>query len=220
VVPDWGLFEPWPAHRFASADHLRTGYEDAASRRAGRLIAKALGLSPVEPSPPPARNAAVPIWSTSDFGSLPWRAEGLSFSPEPDGSVVATETATQGLHDVEAVLPDLPAGRYVASLTFGDDAQRLVFLQFLPTLYPGDAGNFHCSTTDRQVTRSMSVLDADIEELPGHKLHCHGKFILSRSGARFIIGLSKTEGTRMYLGDEKSHLKLDRFELSRVHEPD
>jgi hypothetical protein len=220
VVPDRALFEPWPAQRFASADHVRTGYEDTASRRAGRLIARALGLSPVGPNPPPATNAAVPIWSSSDFGSLPWRAEGLSIAPERDGSVVATETATAGLHHVEAVLPDLPAGRYVASLTFGDDAQRLVFLQFLPTLYPGDAGNFHCSTTDRQVTRSMSVLDADLEELPGHKLRCQGKFILSRSGARFIIGLSKAEGARAYPGNERSQLKLDGFELSRVDEPD
>ena len=97
---------------------------------------------------------------------------------------------------------DLPAGRYVASLTFGDDAQRLVFLQFLPMLYPGDAGNFHCSATDRQVTRSMSVLDADLGELPGHKLRCQGKFILSRPGARFIMGLSKTEGARAYPGNE------------------
>jgi hypothetical protein len=226
LVPDPALFQPWPSQWFASADHLRTGYEDAASRRAGRLIAKSLGLRPVEPNPLPAPKAPVAVWASSGFGAPPWRADGLSLAPQPDGpqpdrgGVVATETATAGFHHLEAALPDLPAGRYIASLTFGDGAQRLLFLQFLPTLYPGDAGNFHCSAPAGQVTRSMSILDAGLETLPGHKLRCWGKFILSRPGARFIVGFSKTEGARAYPGDEGARLRLYGFELSRVDEPD
>jgi hypothetical protein len=219
VLPAPALFEPWPAQRFSSADHVRTGYEDAVSRRAGRLIASALGLGPVEPNPPLPAKAPILVWSSSDFGAPPWRAEGLSVVRQSDG-VVTTETTATGLHHVEAALPDLPPGRYVASLTFGNDPQRLVFLQFLPMMYPGDSGNFHCNAADRQVTRSMSILDAELEELPDHKFRCQGKFILTRPGVRFIIGLAKTEGGRAYPGDERSQLRLYRLELSRVDEAD
>jgi hypothetical protein len=218
VLPDPALFEPWPAQVFSSADHVKTGYEDAVSRRAGRLIASALGLSPVEPNPPLPAKAPILVWSNSDFGAPPWRAEGLSVVRQSDG-VVATETTAAGLHHVEAALPDLPPGRYVASLTFADDPQRLVFLQFLPMLYPGDSGNFTCDAADRQVARTMSILDADLEELPNRKLRCRGKFILTRPGVRLIIGLSQPKGT-YYSGDERSQLRLYGLQLSRVDEAD
>ena len=45
IVPDRALYEPWPGQWFVSADHLKIGHEDAASRRAGRAVAKALDLS-------------------------------------------------------------------------------------------------------------------------------------------------------------------------------
>ena len=67
VIPDLALFEPWPAQWFTSADHLRIGHEDAASRRAGRAIASALGLPVVEPPMPPVPGAPAPVWSKLRF---------------------------------------------------------------------------------------------------------------------------------------------------------
>ena len=62
VVPDGALLEPWKGEWFSSPDHLKTGHEDAASRRAGRSIAKALAISFVEPEQPAVAKAPVPIW--------------------------------------------------------------------------------------------------------------------------------------------------------------
>src|SRR5262249_33578690 len=39
------MLELWPAEKFVSAEHLRTGYDEENSRRVGKLLARALGVT-------------------------------------------------------------------------------------------------------------------------------------------------------------------------------
>jgi hypothetical protein len=221
AVPDGALFEPWNGQWFSSPDHLKTGREDAASRRAGRSIAKALAISFVEPPTPAMTKATVPVWSSSDFSSTPWKAEGLVLTPKSDGGGVnAVETATVGRHYLETTIPALLARTYVASITFSTNSQRNVVVQFLPLLSPGDSGNFHCSASALEVSRTMSVLDSAIEERPDHKLRCWGKFKLTRPGAIIHVGLSPALAPAPDQGDGTSGVTFYKFELSAVDDAD
>jgi hypothetical protein len=176
-----------------------------------------LGIPFAEPAQLPKPKPPVPIWSISDFTSGFWKAEGLSLTRQPiGGGVVAVETGDAGPHRLEATLPALAAKTYVASIKFSTDGPRQVFFQFLPVQWPGDAGNFHCSASALEISRTMSVTDAGIEELPDHRLHCWGKFKLTRPGAVIGVGLSPILATVPYQGDGSSRATLYDFELSAV----
>jgi hypothetical protein len=174
-----GAVRAWSAQRFASADHAETGYEDAASRRAGRLIARALGLSPVEPNPPPAAKAAGPIWSSSDFGS-PWRAEGYRLL----GNRMAPSWRRKRRPPACTMSKDAarpPAGRYVASLTSAATRSAWSSYNSCRCCIRGAGTSIAVRPTAR-VTRSMSVLDADLRSRPATSSASPGQFILSRPG--------------------------------------
>jgi hypothetical protein len=217
IVPDRQLFEAWPGQSFSSADHLKTGQEDAVSRRAGRLIASALGMSYTEPAvaalpvPPP------PVLATSRFEPSVWTAHGLSLKPsDADKGVVAIETASGGPHALEARLTSLPATTYVASLSFRTAAKRQVSFQFLSLQWPGDSGHFECSASLGEVRRTRSVVDASIERLPDGSIRCSGTFKITRPGSVIKIGLSSGFDVAPYAGDGASSVTLYKFELSSV----
>jgi len=220
VVPDPSLFEAWSAQWFTSMDHLRTGHEDAASRRAGRAIARALGLPPADPWQSAAPKLAVPVWSTSNFTAPAWRAEGLLLQAPRDGEgEVATETADAGRHYLETTLPDIPAKTYVVSMTFRQAGPRRVYLEFqaLHPLSDYDYNRFNCNVSALESWRSYGVFDSGIDELSDHTFRCWGKFKLTKSGAIMRIGLAPGEPeTAPYRGDGKSGLVLNTVSIAAV----
>jgi hypothetical protein len=217
VIPDRALFEPWPAQWFSAPDHLRIGHEDAASRRAGRAIAHALGLPVVEPPMPPAPGAPVPVWSSSDFAAPPWQREEVLLAPQADGGTVVTETANAGWHRLQLLLPDFPAKTYVFSVTFRTDGSRQVRLEVMDLKSPGAYGTLRCSASDGESWRSGSMLDSGIEELPGHVFRCWGKIKLTRPGAAAGLSLSHTShDSGPYVGDGRGNVVLYNVDISAV----
>jgi hypothetical protein len=217
IVPDPGLFEAWPSRSFSSADHLKTGQEDAVSRRAGRLIARALGIAYAEPpvavpAPPPT-----PVLVTTRFDGSLWTARGLTLKPAAGSEgVVAIESADAGPHFLFATLPSLPATTYVATITFRTDAPRQVFFQFQSLQWPGDSGHFECGAALGEVHRTRSVVDASIERLPDGATRCSGTFRITRPGSVVNVGLSRGFDVSPYAGDGTSSVTLDKFELSSI----
>ena len=217
IVPDPALFEAWPAQWFSSADHLRAGYEDLTSRRAGRLIAKALGIAYVEPPIPPPRKPSRPVLSTGASGFASWKVEGLTMKVAPEGEgAVLVETADAREHHLGLTLLSPPPGTYVATIRFKTAAPREVFFRFLSLQWPGDSGHFHCSAASGEVSRTMSVLDAAIEALPDGSMKCSGKFKITRAGSLIDVGLSPNLAVAPYQGDGRSSVVLYDFELSAV----
>jgi hypothetical protein len=198
VVPDPALFEAWPSQWFTSMDHLRTGHEDPASRRAGRALARELGLPPMKPSQSTAPKADVPIWSSSNFSAPSWRAEGLLLAAQHDsGGVVAIEIADAGRHYIETTLPDIPAKTYVVSMAFHLAGPRKV--------------------SALESWRSMGMTDSGIDELSDHTFRCWGKFKLTGSGAIIRIGLAPGEPeTAPYRGDGKSSVALNSLSIVAI----
>ena len=220
VVPDPALFEAWPAEWFTSMDHLRTGHEDAASRRAGRAIAAALRFPPVDPSQSAAPKAAVPVWSTSNFTAPSWRSEGLLLAPQHNGDgVVATETADAGRHYLETTLPDIPAKTYIVSMTFHQAGPRKVYLEFqsLHAVSDYDYNRFNCNVSGLKSWRSFGMFNSGIDELSDHTFRCWGKFKLTKTGAIMRVGLSPGEPeTAPYRGDGKSSFALNGVSITVV----
>jgi hypothetical protein len=217
IVPDPQLFEAWPGRFFSSDDHLKTGHEDAASRRAGRLIAKALGIAYVEPEqstpPPPPK----PVLATTQFDGSPWIVRGVTLRPlSTKEGLVVTETASFGPHLLEGRLPSLYTGTYTASFTLKTDAQRQVIFQFQSLQWPGDSGHFECSASLGEVQRTLSVVDSSIERLANGAIRCSGTFKITRPGSVITIGLSPSHDTNPYLGDGSSSATLYEFQLSSV----
>jgi len=206
------LFESWPPQWFSSADHLRTGLEDLASRRAGQFIAKALNITYSEPDTAAPRTVR-PVVKGFDA----WTARGVAVKANPDGSgVTVTETGDSGPHELQIKLPSLAAGTYLATVRFRTDSSRHVFFRYLPLRYPGDGGNFHCSFTAGEVSRTQSVIDSTIEKDPDGNMTCSGKFMMTRPGIELTVGLSPTMATVPYAGDGHSSVELYGFELSAI----
>ncbi|SEP41442.1 hypothetical protein SAMN02990966_05903 [Rhodospirillales bacterium URHD0017] len=204
------LFESWPPQWFSSGDHLRIGMEDLASRRAGRSIAKALNIAYPEPTTE-ARGTLRPVVK----GFHGWTAKGVAVEFNPDGSsVTVTEAADSGPHELLMDLPWLPAGTYLAAIRFRTSSSRHVFFRYLPLRYPGDGGNFRCSFTAGEVSRTRSVIDSTIEEDPDGSMTCSGKFTVTSTGTELTVGLSPTTATIPYAGDAHSSVELYDFELS------
>jgi hypothetical protein len=219
VVPHLGLLESWPVQWFSTMDHLRTGHEDAASRRAARAIARALGLPAVELPQPPGTKDAVSVWSSADFTTPAWRAEGFKVAAQPDGKgAIATETADAGRHYVETTLPDMSAETYVVSVTFRMTGPRRFYLEVQSRQPPGDYNRFSCSVAVGDSWRSMGMSDSGLDELADHVFRCWGKFRLTKAGANIVrIGLAPAEPeTTPYKGDGKSNVALYSVELSAV----
>jgi hypothetical protein len=218
VAPDPVLFEHWPGKWFTGPDHLRTGYEDAASRRVGRTIATALGLPIVEPPEPPVPSAAVPVWSSTDVAAPPWRQEGLVLTPHADGSgIVISETTSAGWHRIETNLPDLPAKTYVFSTTFRADGTRQIQLEMRDAQLPGAYGTVRCSAADGDSSRYGAMIDSGIEGLPGNVFRCWGKLTLTKIGAVIAIDLSRSgREAGPYQGDGRSGVVLYNVDISAV----
>jgi hypothetical protein len=215
IVPDPNLFEAWPGRSFSSADHLTTGQEDAVSRRAGRLIARALGIAYVEPAASAPPLPPTPVLATTRFEPSVWTARGLVLKPSEEGEgVMATESVGAGPHFLEARLTSLPAATYVATITFRTDAQRQVFFQFLSLQWPGDSGHFECSAALGEVRRTRSVVDSSIERLPDGATRCSGAFKITRPGSVVNVGLLPGFDVAPYSGDGASSLTIYEFELS------
>jgi hypothetical protein len=216
IVPDPALFEAWPGQWFSSPDHLATGYEDAVSRRAGRLIARALGIRFAEPPPPPAPKPPEPVYGTGTSPFSSWKVQGLSLTSEANAAVFV-EKSQFGLHLVEHTLPSLPAGTYTASIRFRMKGDRQLMLQFQPVQWAGNSGHFYCSASAGEVARTMTVLDATVERLDGGILTCSGKFRLTRPGTTIRIGLSPTPfWLGPFQGDASNSVTIYDFELSAV----
>lgn len=217
VVADPALFEPWPAQWFTSVGHLRTGHEYAASRRAGRAIASALGLLPIVEPAPPVPSALSPVWSNSNFAGPPWQREEVLLAPQGDGGTVVTETANAGWHRLLLSLPDLPPKTYVVSLIFRTDGSRQVRLEVMDLKSPGAYGVVRCSASDGESWRSGSMLDSGIEELPGQVFRCWGKIKLTKPGVAAGISLSHTiHDPGVYTGDGRGNVVLYNIEISAV----
>jgi hypothetical protein len=219
VIPDPALFEAWPGEWFTSADHLRTGHEDAASRRVGRAVAKALNLPDREPPSPPVAKAPVLSWSSSDFGAPPWQPIGLVLKrlQAAGGGFLATETSAAGLHRLEARLPDLPARTYAFSLMFRPEGPRQLRFELMDFPSSKAFGLVRCDPTDLEASHSVVILDSAIEELPGGVFRCWGKLKLAKDGAAVGIGLSHTgRDLGPYQGDGSSGIILYSVEISAI----
>jgi len=222
IVPDRALSEHWPGEWFVSPDHLKIGHENAASRRVGRAVAKALDLSVVEPPDAPAPKAPVPTWSSSDFTAPTWQTEGLALTRQANGKgVLAVETADGGRHYVTTTVPDLQPKTYIASVTFRTAGPRQVYLDVLSLPQKRSYIYFHCSASALESTRVLDVLDSEIEELPDHAFRCWGKFKLTERSAAIGIGLTPRKyDTGPHQGDGQSSFVLYDVELSAVDGPE
>ena len=220
VVPAAASYEHWSGQMFTSADHLRTGYEDLASRRVGRAVAKALDISFVEKPAAPSVAAPHTVWSMDDFPSPPWRYDNIRLMPKADGGgTVATETATEGWHRVEMTLPDLPAKTYVLSVTFGTKGPRQLSIFMRDLQLPGAQGAVHCNTATGESFANGGVLDWGIEELPGKSFRCLARLTLTKTGGVLGFGLARAGyNTGPYLGDGKSNIVIHGISLSAVDE--
>jgi hypothetical protein len=217
AAPD--LFEHWSGRRFTSADHLRTGNEDAASRRLGRALAKAFGLPLVEPPAPPSPAALMPAWSTTDFAAPPWRYDDVHLHPTGDGGAVVTETATMGWHRLERVLPDLPAKTYEFSVTFGTTGTRQIDIYMRDLKPPADQAVVHCDAKDGAASANGKALDWAIERLADQRFRCWGKLKLDNTGAVIGIIMSPAGGQGgPYQGDGAGSVVLHDVNLSSVEE--
>ena len=217
IVPFPPLFDPWPADAFSSPDHLATGHEEAVSRRAGRLIAQALGIAHAEPPGTLRRDVLRPVTSSDELPFSGWKSQGISLqSSSQQKEVTLVETAQAGNHRLETTLPALAPGTYVASFRFRTEAARQAYFQFQSLQWPGDAGHFHCNGAAGEVMRTRSVVDATIERLPDGSVKCSATFRLTRAGTVIAIGLSTPPMTLAYQGDGTSRLALSEFELSAV----
>jgi hypothetical protein len=218
VVPIPALFEPWPRQWFTSADHLRTGHEDAASRRVGRAVAESLGLPAVDPPEPPPPAATIRIWSSTDFAAPPWQPEHLVLGPQMDGGGgVVTETADRDWHRLHAALPDLQAKTYVLSLTFLTDGARQIRLEMRDLQWPGAYGVVRCNVSDGESWRGGAMLDSGLEELPDHAFRCWGKLKLTKPGAEIAIGLSpSSDQSGPYQGDGRASVVLQKVDISAI----
>ena len=221
VVPDPALFEAWPGRWFTSADHLRTGHEEAASRRVGRAVASALGLPDREPPSPPAAKTPIFQWSSSDFGAPPWQAIGLVLKrlQTARGGFLATETSTEGSHRLEAILPDLPAKTYEFSLKFRPEGPRQLKIELMDFPSSKAYGLVRCDPTDFEASHSVAVLDSQIEELSDGIFRCWGKLKLAKDGAAMGIGLSHIgRGAGPYQGDGSNGIILYSVEISSIED--
>lgn len=217
AAPD--LFEHWSGQRFTSADHLRTGNEDAASRRLGRALAKALGLPLVEPPAPPSPGAPTPAWSTTDFASPPWRYDDVRLHATDGRGAVLTETTTMGWHRLERVLPDLPAKTYVFSVTFGTTGTRQIDIYMRDLKPPADQAVIHCDAKDGAASANGKTLDWAIEELANQRFRCWGKLKLDNTGAVVGIVMSPASGDGgPYQGDGAGSVMLYGVDLSTVEQ--
>jgi hypothetical protein len=217
AAPD--LFEHWPGQRFTSADHLRAGNEDAASRRLGRALAKAFGVPLVEPPAPPSPGAPTPSWSTTDFAAPPWRYDDVRLHPTDGGGAVVTETATMGWHRLERVLPDLPAKTYAFSVTFGTTGTRQVDIYMRDLKPPANQAVVHCDAKDGAASANGKTLDWGIEELADQRFRCWGKLKLDNTGAVVGITMSPASGHGgPYRGDGAGSVVLYDVNLSSVGE--
>jgi hypothetical protein len=219
VVPDRTVIEPWPTQWFTGLDHLRTGHEDAASRRVGRAVARALDVAFVEP--PYDRSASsepVPAWSSSDFAAPSWQREGLQLRSPSDGrGVVATETTESGWHRISTVLPDLQPKTQILSVTFRADGPRQIRLEMLDQKQPGAYGDVRCNPADGESWRLGAMLDSGIEELPDRSFRCWGKLRLTKTGVAIAISLARTvHDAGPYPGDGQSSVVLKEVSVSTV----
>ena len=216
-VPDPSLFEHWPSHWYTTGEHLRVGREEDLSRRAGQYVARALGLPEVD-LPRLPKKTEVPIWSTTEFSSPPWRFDGIKLVPQTSGDgAMLTEEASSGVHEMELLLPDLDVGTYRISAVIGGAMSRKLYFQILsPVKPPYDHTGIHCSTETLLSWRTYAGLDSETEKLPDGKFKCWGKFELLKKGARIAVGFSATEYHTglAYQGDGKSAFQLHRLELS------
>lgn len=216
------LFEHWPAQRFTSADHLRTGYEDAASRRLGRELARVFRLPPSEPPSPAAVEAPRVVWSTADFSSPPWRHEGVSLASSSAASgTVLTETANAGWHRIERSLPDLPRKTYVFSvISRSDGAKPRQFALYMTDLKPGDQAIVRCNPKNETAFPIHSTLDWGIDDLPDRRVRCWGKFKLNEPGAVIGLVISDAAGEAgPHQGDGAGSVLIYDFEVALVDEP-
>jgi hypothetical protein len=217
VVSDPGLFEHWPSQWYTTGEHLRVGREEELSRRAGRYVARALGLPEVDPPRLP-KKTEVPVWSATEFSSPPWRVDGVKLVPQANGDgALLTEEASSGVHEIELLLPDLDIGTYHISAVISGAMSRKLYFQILSPLKPPyDHTGIHCSTETRLSWRTYAGLDSEMELLPDGKFRCWGKFELLKKGARIAVGFSATEYHTglAYQGDGKSAFHLHRLELS------
>ena len=186
-LPDPAIFEAWPRQWFISAGHLRTGHEDAASRRAGRFIAKALGLPVTEsemPMGPPRPERPVLAWSSTDFTVPPWRPENVTLAPEEgDGGTAVFGTPNTWEHAIEAPLPQLQARTHIVSIIFRPERVREIKLVVRGLKSREALGTVRCMTSEGMALHSGAMRDSGFEDLPDGKFQCWGKLTLGASGA-------------------------------------
>lgn len=219
VVPDEALLEPWPRQWFVTPDHLRTGHEDAASRRLGRAVAAALGIPLAEPPAAP-ETRLVTLWSGDSFAAPDWSVEGMLLTAPAQGpGVIASETATNGWHYLRTALAKLPDAVYQVSVTFRIVGKRQLYLEFqslaAPVIYPA----VQCDPSARSSRRTVGVLDSKIEALPDGVFRCTMRVKLASPGADLKIGLTPRDFDRgPYAGDPRDRLELLGFEFASVND--
>ncbi len=203
-------FEPWPDKRFTSADHLRAGNEDAASRRVGRMVARALGLPIQEslalvPNKPP-----ILAWSSSDFATASWVATGIVVHAPltPDAGFTLAETAGAGWHRLVSTKIDISATTYRFSVTFRIEGHRQLRLELMDTSL-GTYGYVRCDPAELESSHSIEVLDSGIERATDGAFRCWGKMELGKPGA--FMGTTLVQGPHnmgAYDGDGSASIVL------------
>ncbi|MBV8566958.1 MAG: hypothetical protein JO273_16005 [Methylobacteriaceae bacterium] len=174
VVPP-EILEHWPVEMFASADHLRVGYEADASRRLGRLLAGALGLPGrtddvttlgPEERIPDADASTEPVWTAERF-LKGWTTFGVTIRTDaPDGIEEITADPSTASHSFEtAIQPVVPARPYVLSVAAKPSGVTKIRTIIRDRKVPGRIGTLDCDLAAGSAARTLDAFDGGIEAL-------------------------------------------------------
>lgn len=205
------MFVPWPTERFVSSGHLHTGYDAENSRRLGRLLSKALGLTPadvpatLDESAPAANDPGVARSLATE-----WRSEGSTFTDGSAGESTLVEASGPGVHRIDGKLAGLTPGT-VAVLSFPARAigARGIFIE----LEMGQqAGGGFCDLVGETATRERDMLDAGID-MVSDRARCWVAMPVTDTIATVRLSLLDQDLAPSYVGDGRSGVAVGAIEL-------
>jgi hypothetical protein len=209
------MMESWPTEEFASADHLRVGYDEENGKRVGKVLARALGIAPKNGGPVTESEKSA---ETIDAGALAitenWHAEGAGLVEGEGPARRVIETVGPGVHYVERSRRGLTPGKIVR-LAFYAKAigARGVFVELRTG---GRRGGGYCDLPGGTAQRDGDMLDAGIEPAPQGWWRCWVAMPVEAPDATLRLSLMNERLDPFYSGDGESGAGISPLELSET----
>lgn len=210
VLPE-SVLEIWPTEKFASADHLRVGYDEENFHRVGRLLAPVFGFSARADAPPEGaaqtiRREALPAISA-------WTPEGamVTRDEQATGADRLIEAAGARAHRVETRLSGLATG-VTAVLSFPARAigARGIFIEVQTA---GRRGGGYCDLYGQTAQRVGDMFDADLDPQPDGWTRCWVAMPIDAPDATVRLSLINEGLDPAYVGNGSSGVTVGKVEL-------